>query len=63
MAKYKSGPYRSITRPILKDLVKQVKSTLKIHNPDLFKQQSEQPANLYQDAGSRYNSKFVFPQL
>ena len=63
MAKYKPEQYSSITRPILKDIVKRAKNNLKVVNPEFVKQRLDQPTALYQDAGSAYNSRFVFPQL
>jgi hypothetical protein len=56
----KKGQDASITTPLLQDLMDRVEANSKIQNASLAER--PKPANLYQDAGSGYNSNFVFPQ-
>jgi len=57
----KKGQDASITTPLLQDLIERAKANSKIQNASISEQPSA-PASLYQDAGSGYNSNFVFPQ-
>lgn len=57
----KKGRNASITTPLLQDLIERAKVNTKIQKVNTSEMPAE-PANLYQDAGSGFNSNFVFPQ-
>jgi hypothetical protein len=56
----KKGQDTSITTPLLKDLIERAQTNSKIQNSSIW--EKPEAASLYQDAGSGYNSNFVFPQ-